>query len=93
MFSEVFSFAQKPNDGVGKRGIITNIDVTIFEVCVSDSNGEIVCVSVDPHDCSEALRGIVNEGGEFIRVECDHQNQHCVRIYLMANKHCLKKKS
>lgn len=87
MFTEVFSFAHKPNEAAVKRGVITHIDVTIFEVCVTNLYENTVCVALDPHDCTDALNGIIREGGEVIKIECDYdESQRCVKLYLMVDK-------
>jgi hypothetical protein len=87
MFTEVFSFAHKQNEGSAKRGVVTHIDVTIFEVCVTLSENKTVCVALDPHHCTDALNGIIREGGEIIKIECDYdESQRCVKLYLMVDE-------
>ena len=71
-----------------QKGVITHLDVTIFEVCVRRlCDTECVCVALDPHVCTDALHGIIREGGDVIRIECDYdESQRCVRLYLMVDK-------
>ena len=65
----------------------THLDVR-FWVCVRRlCDTECVCVALDPHVCTDALHGIIREGGDVIRIECDYdESQRCVRLYLMVDK-------
>lgn len=88
---EVFGFARKPNDSRVTRGVVTHLDNTISEMCVCpllpDTIMDARCVAVDPQDGTEALYGIVRDGGNAFQIECDFdERQRCVKLYLMANR-------
>lgn len=84
---EILSFAQKPAHSSTVRGIITFLDLTIYEVCVTVlSSSNDTCVVIDPQDCSEALIGVIRLGGEAARIECEFDEFHrCVQLHLMID--------
>lgn len=88
--TDVFTFAHRPVTTATRRGTVHHLDPTIYEACIRLEGGEEVCVALDPQDCSEALQGIIREGGETVRIDCDvDEDKRCVQLYLMVDAACV----
>lgn len=70
MFSTAFTFARRAARGVS-RGVAIHLDVCIFAAIVRDEAGNEASISLDPHDCTDALLGVVRHGGAIFRVSVD----------------------
>lgn len=85
-FTQILSFSQKPNENTPVRGIITSLDVTIFEASVTlFPCGSTVSATIDPSDCTESLYYVIQEGGPTFRVECSIDAKQCVQLFLMVD--------
>ena len=68
---EIFSFAQRPRAAAAVRGRVTSLDPVFYEATAVLADGEAMRMTVDPRDCSDALRAVVELGGDAVCVECE----------------------
>lgn len=86
MWTEAWTFAHHPHTSTPRRGVLTRVDVSIAQAvclllpeCVED-----IIIHIDASDCSDALRDVVAQGNDAVRIECNcdecRASQLCVCV-------------
>lgn len=84
MFRPVFSFARKRADHTYPARVL-HLDASIFKALVQfEPSGEELTVSLDPHDCSEALQSVLRDTTDVFRIHCDTDTRRCVQLHLLV---------